>query len=190
MVIITGHDSSTAPSATGAGSSTAATTADPPSHTPSWSSEDTLWLAFGVKNGAPDSVGTYPTNYSDNQNTDSNTAAAGVSIGFATRELNTAGAEDPGTFTFTDSVAWCAVTAAVRPIAYTQEQEGYRWRDDDGSETSASWLASQDASTSIAKATTVRLRVIVNATADPPSGTYTLQYKLSTDADSEYRTIS
>jgi len=115
MVIIAGHDSGTAPSATGAGSSTGASTADPPSHTPSWSSEDTLWIAFGIKNDAPTTVSAYPTNYADNQDSDANTAAAGVSVGIATRELNTAGAEDPGTFTFSSSVAWAAITAAVRP---------------------------------------------------------------------------
>lgn len=44
------------------------------------------------------------------------------------------------------------------------EQEGFRWRNDDGSETTATWKANQDTNgVSVGLDTAVRLRVIVNA---------------------------
>lgn len=62
------------------------------------------------------------------------------------------------------------------------EQEGFRFRNDDGSESGATWLAGQDTNVSIAAGTNVRLRTLVNATNDPAAGQYQLEYKKSTDA--------
>lgn len=74
-------------------------------------------------------------------------------------------------------------------ITHTVEQEGYRWRNDDGSETSATWLANQDTNISHAKGSNVRLRTILNDTAsgNEDSTQYQLEYKLSTD--SKYRPV-
>jgi hypothetical protein len=44
------------------------------------------------------------------------------------------------------------------------EQEGYRWRNDNGSETAATWKASQDTAASIATAANFRLRVLLKRT--------------------------
>lgn len=63
------------------------------------------------------------------------------------------------------------------------EQEGFRWRNDDGSETTATWAASQDSDASVALNTNIRLRALVNATGDPNASAYTLYYKLSTDSN-------
>lgn len=49
----------------------------------------------------------------------------------------------------------------------TIEQEGFRFRNDDGSETTATWKDSQDATITLAAATQTRLRLILNATGDP-----------------------
>jgi hypothetical protein len=57
------------------------------------------------------------------------------------------------------------------------DQEGYRWRNDDGSETTATWKVAQDTTTTLAPGTAARLRVIVNATADTSSKQYQLQYR-------------
>lgn len=46
----------------------------------------------------------------------------------------------------------------------TYEQEGYRWRNDDGSESAATWKASQDTSATISVSTNVRLRTLLNRT--------------------------
>ena len=49
----------------------------------------------------------------------------------------------------------------------TVEQEGYRWRNDDGSESAATWLASQDTPLTLDVGTSARLRVLLNGTLDP-----------------------
>lgn len=64
------------------------------------------------------------------------------------------------------------------PSVATYEQEGYRFRNDDGSETTATWKASQDTDISIAKETPFRLRMLVNTgDADPTSSGLKLQYR-------------
>lgn len=62
------------------------------------------------------------------------------------------------------------------------EQEGYRWRADDGNETGATWLADQDTAIEQAIDTNTRLRVLVNATGDVTAGQYQLEWKKSTDS--------
>jgi hypothetical protein len=64
----------------------------------------------------------------------------------------------------------------------TLEQEGFRFRLDDGNETGASWLATQDANISRDKNLNTRLRVLLNATGDLSSTQYQLEYKKSTDS--------
>ena len=59
----------------------------------------------------------------------------------------------------------------------TLEQEGFRWRDDDGSESAATWLATQDTNISRDRNENTRLRVLVNATGDPASNQYRLEYR-------------
>lgn len=61
--------------------------------------------------------------------------------------------------------------------AVTLEQYGYRWRNDDGSESAATWLAAQNTDISRAKNSPTRLRVGVDATGDPPSQAVKLQYR-------------
>lgn len=114
----------------------------------------------------------------------------GCTMGAAYGEslVSPAGTEDPPAFT-TSSEQWGAVTVALRPISGEYEQEGYRWRDDDGSESSASWLESQDVDINRALAITTRLRIIMNATEDVPTGQMTLQYKRNDETASEWRDI-
>ena len=91
----------------------------------------------------------------------------------------------PGICTWADNnVADAQITdwAGGNLTSATLEQEGFRWRDDNGSETGASWLAAQDAQISRVISTNTRLRMLVNATSDPASSQYQLEYKLSTDA--------
>lgn len=73
-----------------------------------------------------------------------------------------------------------APTAGGPPV--TLEQEGCLWRADDGNETGATGLASQDTSITRASGQNTRLRVLVNATNDPSSTQYQLEYKLSSDS--------
>jgi hypothetical protein len=59
------------------------------------------------------------------------------------------------------------------------EQEGYRFRNDDGSETTATWKANQDTDVNVSLNTAFRPRIIVNATNDPSSKKFLLQYRRS-----------
>ncbi len=58
----------------------------------------------------------------------------------------------------------------------TREQEGFRFRNDDGSETGATWASAQDANLT-APLGAKRLRLLANATGDPASAAYTLRYQ-------------
>jgi hypothetical protein len=61
------------------------------------------------------------------------------------------------------------------------DQEGFRWYADDGSESGSTALAAQDTGITAAAGEVKRLRTIINATGDPATTQWKLQYKLSTD---------
>lgn len=77
----------------------------------------------------------------------------------------------------------------LKEITSTVEQEGYRFRNDDGSESAASWRQSQDVVDTIGKNVNIRLRTLLNATDDPPTQQYQLEYKETGDAAAEYRKV-
>jgi hypothetical protein len=57
------------------------------------------------------------------------------------------------------------------------EQEGFRWRNDDGTETTATWRQLQDVDDSVYQGSNIRLRVLLNASGDPAPENYKLQYR-------------
>lgn len=59
----------------------------------------------------------------------------------------------------------------------TLEQEGFRFRADDGSQTTATWLTAQDTNVIRQKSTNTRLRVVLNSTLDRGAETYQLEYR-------------
>lgn len=59
----------------------------------------------------------------------------------------------------------------------TVEQEGFRWRADDGNETAATWLAAQDTNIIKQIGQNARLRVVLNSTLDRGSEQYRLEYR-------------
>lgn len=78
--------------------------------------------------------------------------------------------------------AWDALTADDFIVddtasALVLEQEGFRWRNDDGSEATATWKAAQDTNVTVVPDAITRLRMLVNATGDPASARYKLQYR-------------
>lgn len=73
--------------------------------------------------------------------------------------------------------------------AGTQEQEGFRFRDDDGSESTATWRVAQDVDDSIGKNTTIRIRLLIDTDNSMLNGQYTLQYKRSDEPSDDWRTI-
>lgn len=56
-------------------------------------------------------------------------------------------------------------------------QTRYRWRNDDGSESGASWAAEESTELARAAGITSRLRVQVDASGDPPAQSLRLQYR-------------
>jgi hypothetical protein len=78
---------------------------------------------------------------------------------------------------------------AIRELTSSFEQEGYRWRNDDGSESAATFRQLQDVVDTVDKAINIRIRVLTDATGDPPTVTRTLQYKRDDEGDSEYRDV-
>lgn len=75
-------------------------------------------------------------------------------------------------------------------ITSTLTQEGFRFYNDDGSESTATAKDSQDTGISLAKNQTIRIRVLVDASGDPDSKQFTLKYKKASDADSEKRVVN
>ena len=59
----------------------------------------------------------------------------------------------------------------------TFEQEGFRFRADDGNESGATWLATQDTDITRALETNTRIRLLVNVTLDPSSKQFQLEYR-------------
>lgn len=59
----------------------------------------------------------------------------------------------------------------------TVEQEGFRFRNDNGTETTATWLAAQDVNITQPKSTNTRLRMVLNSTLDRGAETYQLEYR-------------
>jgi hypothetical protein len=57
------------------------------------------------------------------------------------------------------------------------EQEGFRFRNDDGSESAATWGAAQDTNITLASNTATRIRILLNATGDPASIGAQLEYR-------------
>lgn len=90
------------------------------------------------------------------------------------------------------AVSGLAATSAMGTVtvdtgAVTWEQEGFRFRNDDGTETTATWVASQDSNVSLPAEINYRLRILSLATNNPPGTTATLQYRKV--GDSEWQTI-
>lgn len=67
--------------------------------------------------------------------------------------------------------------------AITIDQEGFRFRNDDGSESAATWRQAQDVVDTIAAGTNIRLRVLMDAGGDPASSAFQLEYRKVGNAD-------
>lgn len=73
-----------------------------------------------------------------------------------------------------------AVTQVWAVVTYTAgsiEQEGFRFRDDDGSETAATWAAAQDTHVTEPDSTNLRLRLLLNTTNAAGAINYQLEFK-------------
>ena len=80
-------------------------------------------------------------------------------------------------------MAWEVKEEATAPIL---DQEGFRFRNDDGSEAAATWKAAQDTNIILTAEEAFRLRVLVDATNDPDAGAVQLEVKKTSEADTAY----
>lgn len=99
---------------------------------------------------------------------------------FAVAAVNRAstGARSATTVTSGASDKNVAIRIEVEPAAsLAYEQEGFRWRNDDGSESAATWAATQDTDITAAAGEARRLRMLTNVSGDAPSEGLKLQYR-------------
>lgn len=86
-----------------------------------------------------------------------------------------------------------AATAALLikdvPAPATWDQDGFRFYNDDGSESAATAKAAEDTNISLGKEAAARLRVQMDATNDPDAVTFELQYRKVGDPASEWRKV-
>lgn len=75
------------------------------------------------------------------------------------------------------TVDMSGIALEVKGTPAALEQEGYRWRADDGNESGATWLAAQDTNITRGANVNTRLRTLVNATGDPSSEQYQLEWR-------------
>ena len=74
----------------------------------------------------------------------------------------------------------CLIFAAPSAASASADQEGARVRNDDGSETTATWAAAQDANyDGVDLDTNIRIRFLIDATDDLASTAFALEYKES-----------
>lgn len=86
-----------------------------------------------------------------------------------------------------NDLAWEVIEWAVQTSEI--EQEGFRWYDD-GTESGSSARQNQDVNDpGVPKETTVQLRTLLDATGDPDSEQFQLEYKETADPDAEYRKV-
>lgn len=104
------------------------------------------------------------------------------------------GTDNPGTGLYLDDIesetrtsTW-DIGADEYVVSSVIEQEGFRFYAD-GTESGSTPLDSQDTDISIAKETTFQERVLLNATGDPASEQYQLEYKESSDGAAEWRKV-
>lgn len=92
--------------------------------------------------------------------------------------IQTTAASKAMTWSWTTSGDYSHFVASFKPGALQSiDQEGYRWRNDDGSESAATWAASQDTALSVGRNVIKRLRVLLNSSADTPAKSYRLEYR-------------
>lgn len=79
-------------------------------------------------------------------------------------------------------------SSATPPATLTQS--AFRFRNDDGSETTATWRQTQNTNDSNTVSTRFRLRFLLNATNNPTAQNFMLQVKKSTESDAAYRKVT
>ena len=134
-------------------------------------SSETSMVAFG--GGGMNQAYAYSSATIDGSAVDQHASVVDGSFG-SSGSLTMRVLNNPGTYnsaiTFAGSGGWSADLIGFKETSSaTIEQEGFRFRNDDGSESTATWKADQDVNITLAATTAFRLRMILNATGDPAS---------------------
>ena len=119
------------------------------------------------------------TMVSDSGRTQLGNSNQGNEIGASSREESPSASEVMDWTRGTAGV-WSMAAISVQAPATetgTYEQEGYRLRNDNGSETTATWAAAQDTAGNLNLNTVGRLRILMNATGDPAMENFRLEYR-------------
>lgn len=110
--VLRGVDTSTPIDATTTTASATSTNPDPASIT---TVTNGAWVLACAASLVADTSVTAPSGYSNQTDIDSNALTADVTIGVASKEITTAGAENPASWTTWSSAAWKTATVALRP---------------------------------------------------------------------------
>lgn len=104
----------------------------------------------------------------------------GTTTGFA-ENLSAGSGSQTAVIACTSCNLQVAVALVIKAVVYTLTQSHFRWRNDDGSESAATWAAAEDTALSADRAINKRLRFSLATTSDAPSITFQLEAKKSTD---------
>jgi hypothetical protein len=72
---------------------------------------------------------------------------------------------------------------------YTLAQAGFRWGNDDGSESAYTFINAQNVDLSQASNIAAILRLLINTTGDTPAGQFKIQVKRSSGPETEWRDV-
>ncbi len=137
-----------------------------------------IWTLYGVS-GTP-RAGGFSTNSGGSWTTTAETSPP-TALGMHCIQMAN------GVKALRDDGSTLAQTNASKSVAelssFTLDQNAFRARNDDGSETTATWAAAQSTNLTFPKDTNLRLRYLLNAVSNPGSTAYQLEYKLSTDSN-------
>lgn len=167
---------------------------------PNWAStsvDDTDSIAFRYAWASDDNQDTAGPTPPSGHTEEAYGENSGGTLGFGVLSVNA----DPATLAAASwTAAWLSfavdevegvLTLIIPPSAasVTYEQEGFRFRNDNGSESAATFRQLQDVDDSVIKETNIRLRVLTDTTGDAPSVTRTLQFRRDDEATTEWRDV-
>lgn len=110
-------------------------------------------------------------------------------MGICSRELE-ASSDDPTPIVFEDDDHTVSLTFVIEGTGTAYDQEGFRFRNDDGSESTATWSQNQDVDDTVGAGETRRLRILTDPSgSDPPSDGLLLLYKRTDEPDTEFRSV-
>jgi hypothetical protein len=82
---------------------------------------------------------------------------------------------------------WLGETEAAEGVTITQA--GFRWGNDDGSESAYTFINAQNVDLSQPANVAAILRLLINTTGDTPPGQFKIQVKRSTGPETEWRDV-